>query len=274
MTTPQVSPDPLHKSNKLTPTIFINDPQSSNGAQAPTRTILLAFWMNAPIRAYTKYLAEYRRLAPTARIIFTTSASKDFLFSSSAKSRHEKLKPVVDVLRGSPTPVHIHMFSNGGVFATSNLLAAYRTAAGSPLPVSAIVIDSAPGNATISGAMRAFSFGLPKMWLLRMLSQAALFAFLVIVFSANALLRRRDAIEQGRVDLNDTSLIKGNPKRCYIYSDGDELVNWKHVEAHADEAEKIGLTVRREKFLGSPHVAHMRADPERYWAITKEYLDL
>lgn len=97
-------------------------------------------------------------------------------------------------------------------------------------------------------------------------------AFLVVVFTANWVLRRRDAIEAGRKDLSDVSLVGGAPPRCYIYSDGDELVDWRHVEAHAEEAGRMGLVVRREKFEGSSHVAHMRADPDRYWGITKEYL--
>lgn len=42
------------------------------------------------------------------------------------------------------------------------------------------------------------------------------------------------------------------------------------VEAHASDAEKRGLRVRREKFDKSGHVAHARMYPERYWGAVAE----
>ncbi|KAJ6171265.1 hypothetical protein N7470_000332 [Penicillium chermesinum] len=263
-------PDTLPPSTNLTPTIFLNEPTAST----PSQTILLAFWMNAPVRTYTKYLAEYRRLAPAARIIYTTTSSRDFLLPTSTPALQKRLTPAVEVLRASPTPVHIHLFSNGGVFAVTTLLSAYKARACAPLPVSAILIDSAPGRASIREGLRAFSFALPRTFVLRVSGKAVLCALFVVVYTVNWVLRRPDAIQRGRIALNDSELVGGDPARCYLYSDGDELVGWRDVEDHADEAEGSGLRVRREKFVGSPHVAHMKADPVRYWGVVREYLGI
>ena len=58
--------------------------------------------------------------------------------------------------------------------------------------------------------------------------------------------------------------------RLYLYSQADEMVPWTEVEEHAEEARKAGLDVRMERFEGSPHVAHARSDPERYWGAVKK----
>lgn len=62
-------------------------------------------------------------------------------------------------------------------------------------------------------------------------------------------------------------------QRVYMYSDVDPFVPRIVIERHADEAEKSGFSVRKEVFLGSPHVAHARTDGERYWKVVRKVLD-
>ena len=59
--------------------------------------------------------------------------------------------------------------------------------------------------------------------------------------------------------------------RLYLYSPIDELIPPEDVERHAAQAKvQAGVTdIRMEKFENSPHVAHARTDPERYWSAVK-----
>ena len=75
------------------------------------------------------------------------------------------------------------------------------------------------------------------------------------------------------VDLNKGDLIRREAGRCYIYLKEDEILWWRDVEGHADEAEARGWKVRRERFEGSRHVAHVRLDEGRYWRIVCEVWD-
>ncbi|KAB8212459.1 hypothetical protein BDV34DRAFT_184024 [Aspergillus parasiticus] len=284
--------NPLSAYTKLSPSIYIQEPQSQSESNGAPKTIILAFWMNAPPRALSKYVTEYTRLAPTARIIIILSSSKDFMTRSGKKVQEARLAPAVEALQASVSSsssseekakdqeqVFVHMFSNGGVFSTISLLTTYQKIVGRPLRISSTILDSAPGVATVSGAMKAFSFALPGPWLLRLLSKVALWVFFVLGALVRRLVGMSDAVSVARKAMNDQRLVcsgdggdGGKPKRCYIYSDADELVDWRDVERHANEAEARGWVVTREKFLGSPHVSHMRADPERYWGIVKRYL--
>ncbi|KAJ5440108.1 uncharacterized protein N7458_011106 [Penicillium daleae] len=273
--------NPLADFTKLGPSVYIADPEDTT-TQDARPVIFIAFWMEAPPRALAKYVVEYRRMIPSARIIFIRSSSNDFIFGSAAKAQRTRVAPAVAALRASVTsenPVFMHLFSNGGLFSATHVLKAYHQAAGKSLPISSMIIDSAPGTATMSGSMKAFSYALPKLWILLLLGKVALWITLVLIKTYQTITGSPDAISFTRKAINDTSLVqpanaKGVLTRCYIYSDSDELVDWRDVEEHATESEASGWVVRREKFQGTPHVGHMRAQPERYWSIIKEYLDL
>jgi hypothetical protein len=270
--------DPLAHFVKLGPSVYLQDPiDSTNQASRPL--ILIAFWMNAPPRALAKYVVEYRRRVPSARIVFMRSSSSDFFWGSTTRAQQARAAPAVEALRSlAPgSPVFMHLFSNGGLSNTTHLLQAYFKATGKPLLISSMIIDSAPGTATITAAMRAFSFALPQMWILRLISKSVLWLSLVLIKIVQAVTGSLDPISLARKLINDTSLVQAvNPKvptRCYIYSDTDELVDWHDVEKHARESEASGWIVRRELFQGTPHVGHMRAEPDRYWGIVKAYLE-
>jgi hypothetical protein len=280
--TPKVQDNPLAPFVKLSSSVFLQDPLEAVGYSGKQpRVMVLAFWMNASSRALVKYVVEYRRLAPTARIVFILSSSNDFMLHASQNAQHARLAPAVEAIQASDAPegpVFLHMFSNGGVASTTHFLAAYQKATGKPLRVSSMIIDSAPGTATISAGLKAFSFVLPRVWLLHYLSKFLLFVVLAVSSLLRRLTHTPHPVTRAQNAINDHGLVRGtgqndSPERCYIYSDADELVDWRDVEKHASEAQAKGWVVRREKFLGSPHVCHMRSDPERYWNIVKIYLE-
>ncbi|RAO67088.1 uncharacterized protein BHQ10_003100 [Talaromyces amestolkiae] len=300
-------PDPLAPFVRLAPSIYSVEPriQPRDDDKGPS-TIILPFWMNAPPRAAVKYVVKYAELVPTARIIFLLTNTEDFY--NSRTSHQLRLKPLIDILvasqgndagaseSGGDGSAYIHLFSNGGVFATAQLLQAYKAATGKPLRVSSMVIDSAPGKPTPSLSIKAFSYALPQTIILRQLSYALLSTMIwgtyltrkflglmwrlfwkrpektddVIVYGDDPLAYTRKAI------LDPDFIVAGTPaekvKMCYIYSDTDELVPWKDVEDHAALASKRSRIVHLEKFIGTPHVGHMRVDPERYWDLIERYL--
>ena len=83
-----------------------------------------------------------------------------------------------------------------------------------------------------------------------------------------------------REKLNDGTVLPKDARRCYLYGVEDELVAWKDVERHADDAETKGcggygidsagrgraIGIRRVKFgPGAKHAALSLSDGERYW---------
>ncbi|CAI7672846.1 unnamed protein product [Penicillium bialowiezense] len=254
--------DPLASFAKLGNSIYLHD---SNTDDKVKPVIFIAFWMNAPARALAKYVIEYRRLAPSARIIFVRSSSDDFVWPLKSETRRDSIAPAVKAMQGLVTPenpVILHLFSNGGLSHTGHLLQMWKNTTGTPLPISAMIMDSAPGSMTLRSAFRAFSFALPRLWILRILGKGLLFVWLLFVMLIHAHKSFPDPITLARKIVNDSSLVQPAASqrklaRCYIYSDTDALVDWRDIESHASEAEAMGWVVRQ---------------PGRYWSVIKEYL--
>ena len=61
--------------------------------------------------------------------------------------------------------------------------------------------------------------------------------------------------------------------RLYVYSKKDALIPEEDVKSHAESARKAGFEVREELYEDSPHVAHARTDPVRYWGAIKKLWD-
>ncbi|KAL1867218.1 hypothetical protein Plec18167_008759 [Paecilomyces lecythidis] len=270
--------NPLSGFVRLSSSIYIKEPIGTLGVDSTIpSTIVLSSWMNAPPRIFVKFVKEYARLAPNSRIIFILNTSSHiFLPKASQRSR---LMPVVEVVRNTASPgepVFLHIFSNGGSLAATHLLESYRRVTGSSMLVPSMVIDSAPGRATIRSSAKALSYALPKHPILHRLCLSIVYAFLIGNWVLKKVFRQPDVIEQSRRALNDPELFgvsrAAKRRRCYIYSDEDELIKSSDVEEHASEAEVSGWAVERAKFNGSAHVAHMRMDPLKYWAIVERYL--
>ncbi|GLA61659.1 hypothetical protein AtubIFM56815_002518 [Aspergillus tubingensis] len=302
---PTIDMTSLPKPITLSPTIHVYDPltpESTSTSNNAPQTIILAYWMNAPQRALTKYTTQYRTLYPSARILTLQSSTGDFMrlpsllstFASTSNNENSNTnptQPALDylLLHHPPTNtpreseserIHIHLFSNGGVYTTTTLLSSYKSTTGHTLPITSLLIDSAPGKPSLIGAFRAFSFGLPKNVVLKWVGMLLLGCMLLVMFGMRWVVGSEDGVSKGRRLLNDKSVVGEGVRRCYIYSEGDGLVDWRDVEEHAREAERVfgdddgGVVVRREKWgRGSGHVEHMRVDAGRYWRVVGEVVE-
>ncbi|KAK2816776.1 hypothetical protein FQN49_007994 [Arthroderma sp. PD_2] len=247
-------------------------------------TIVILFWMDARLRYAVKYVSEYTKLAPNARIIFILTSSTDLFLNTSEARQIRRVQSAVDVLLSSATStssglspddqLYLHLFSNGGSVTLRSIALAYRKATNKPLPLRSLIMDSCPGKSTLSGAHRAISYGLPKTFLLRLLAKILAWVGLLCGFAYCCLFRQEYPTELAWKASIDPKLIDNDVKRCYIYSELDDLISWKHVEEHSFEAASKNYQVTRERFKGSTHVGHMRLDPHRYWNIVTRYLKI
>ncbi|KAL4889817.1 hypothetical protein BDV59DRAFT_185905 [Aspergillus ambiguus] len=176
----------------------------------------------------------------------------------------------------------MHAFSNSGGLNLEAVSSIWHTMqrsanlAPGPLPIRALILDSTPGGTSFkkefprwtSGIAIGFSF-LPKF-----LARLVAAVIVTILMGLPILLGRESMPQRGRRVVNSPINIPLNSARLYIYSDSDPLIRDKDVEEHAREAQAQGYkTVILEKFRGSGHVAHMRQDPNRYWAAIAKFWD-
>ncbi len=84
--------------------------------------------------------------------------------------------------------------------------------------------------------------------------------------------RKQGVIDELRAQLNNPLILPwttASTPRLYLYSDTDRMIARHAVEEHIALAKTAGLNTHVVLFHGSPHVAHARTHPEKYWEAVK-----
>lgn len=224
-----------------------------------------------------KYIAGYQALYPTSPILLIRCPMANVVLRD--RPRRE-VAPAVSALRsilpkggagpGEVPEMILHLFSNGGCVMFQHFMNVFREEAGegekiAEFPRHVCVMDSCPGSFDWMRTHKAVSASLPA-WM-------SPFAHLIIAFQlVMSLIVEPIGTNGGRwgLVLNERDVLGAQKRRVYLYADGDEMVDPRDVERHAEEA-KAGLegAVKTLNFGASRHVAHVRTDPERYWGAVK-----
>lgn len=160
----------------------------------------------------------------------------------------------------------------GGTFALLNVTESLHRVAGKtdlPLPARTVIFDSSPGDANFSGGAKAFTGGI-KNPVIRSIASAFAVSSMSLFWLYNMAAGIEDPFLTMRKRLLDPTFLPQTASRTYIYSKEDELVPAQVVEQHAQESKKLGMDVVLEAYDNTPHVNHLRQNPDRYWAIVKD----
>ncbi|KAH7124195.1 hypothetical protein EDB81DRAFT_951736 [Dactylonectria macrodidyma] len=268
---------PLSFMESLSSEVLLYRPPSSDaeGTAAP-KLIIIATWVNAQDAHIAKYVNRYKSLCPYSQILLVKSTSSIFFNPPLIDKAVQPMVPVIracfptDASSASSKPgILIHIFSNGGSSSISALRNAYassmRDSENHHLPEHVTIFDSSPSNITFSATVSFFRVGFNSVQ--RLLAMPFIYLYSFYWAASIAIGFNRDWLAFWGKTHNEAG---GEVRRTYIYSESDDLVDYNAIEAHADEAAKKGLQVKREKFDGSAHVSHSRKDEARYWEAVQK----
>ena len=280
---------PLAMMTRLSPLVSYYKPPSTaaaaatggspaSGTVAAPKLIVVASWMDAQDAHIAKYIAFYQSIYPTSTILLTKFRIN---LAWSAAARRRAVQPAAAFLRaqvdsGALTAaprepeILVHVFSNGGAASMEHLYQIYRRKTGHALPPHAAVYDSNPGRTSATRTYNAFMAGVRGA--VRFLVGPLVAIFSVVTFLMYGPLKflfGEGPLREAQRVHNDRALVR-QTNRSYIYSKEDSMVDWRHVEEHAAEANAKGIPSRTERYENTAHVAHMRTDPGRYWKIVTD----
>lgn len=260
--TQALTKSPLSFMNPLSPTVSYFSPSSHPGPHDPSVIIILS-WMDAQEVHIGKYISQHRLLFPDSPILLIRSTLSQWLRPSLRRRNFEPAMAVLDRLDGE---FLLHVFSNGGVSSAATLweLWIQRVNDEASIPRHAVVMDSCPGYFHWQRDHHVLARPLPS-W-----ASPLVWVLLVTVWALHVPLGRIKPHDVYASALNTEGKIARETRRAYLYGDMDQSVGWGDVEIHAREAALRGSKMRMEKFEGSGHVSHVRADGERYWRVVKE----
>ncbi|CAK7210333.1 hypothetical protein SCUCBS95973_000743 [Sporothrix curviconia] len=221
------------------------------------------------------------------------------VLGESLETTPEETSPAASA--GAVPQMLVHTLSNGGCLILGHIYNAIDPTHRKCLPPHVTVYDSCPGHFRFKGAATAFTMSLAKAPLAkRLLLVPAIYLLVLSMWTrihservlawfdslGRSLLSRVFGIQPSPKPPGPTKALNpwtphnvatefgGNRRevrRAYLYSATDPIIESRDVEAHADEAKGLGFTVfRMAQFADSAHVAHMRADPPRYWGTVKD----
>ncbi|KAF8599274.1 hypothetical protein BDV93DRAFT_526220 [Ceratobasidium sp. AG-I] len=262
-------------------------------AGRPPSVILILGWLDAQLSHLHKHTETYHRLYPSATQILVRTNYEYFWASEATVKAY--VAPVIKLLQDAGIHAYddpktsgllIHAFSNAGAIAQTTLAHLLSSSPQTPtlgrasLPVQALIYDSLPGTLALQMTTRAFTANISSPLLRYLLVALLSFVYTVAIARLWVLswvkpdLVEKEMFRRLHSELNDQRLIPPGVPRTYLYSDADELSVPESVERHARVAKEWlnakgmdgDALVRLEMFRGSPHVLHVKKEPERYWS--------
>ncbi|KAK3984217.1 hypothetical protein QBC44DRAFT_385919 [Cladorrhinum sp. PSN332] len=269
-----------------TPSTFPPPPESSSSSSDPT-TIILYGWGDALPKHLTKYVAGFRTLYPSSRLILIFSPILKALYQT-LESRAETMIPVIEAIYGpgsysnltSAIKTHpvkekilLQVMSNTGGMNCAATLYAFRKATDGQhrLPYTLMICDSCPGSTeflpNVGPWSRAMALGASSFlpFIPFVITQSLAAVFLACLHGFGWVVGATSAAEYSVAAVNNPTLSDNSSKRLYLYSKEDDIIHWEDIEAHAADARSKGWSVSAEIFEGTPHVGHMKTHSEKYW---------
>jgi hypothetical protein len=192
--------------------------------------------------------------------------------------------PVIDALEAlhcfpsssstqPPPRIITHVFSNGGSLQMTLLGNMLQRKYGSTLIqrfiTSALILDSCPAIGNLKTIKLAFSVVIRNP-ILRVIVLTMIYTMHFIGLALSLVLGKRIMLmENLRIEMWNPRVLPWmdlHTPRLYLFSRKDKLIPWQDVTQHAETAKERGMDARCELFEESEHVAHIRVEPERYWA--------
>ncbi|EWC44413.1 hypothetical protein DRE_01239 [Drechslerella stenobrocha 248] len=235
--------------------------------------IMIWGWLDASPRHLIKYIQLHRSLQPDVPIVLVLSTAASFVglggaFHASLPLIYDAVKAVAENPR-----IFVHAFSNGGAGSFTQFLSFYHGKTGCPMPVAAMLVDSAPGGTKLPSALtRGVSAFLEvvRNRLLRVVLVPMAYLTCCIVFVLPSLLGFEDPISRLRRVLNDNSLVAEGGTRGYVYCKSDAIVGWEDIVEHANEAADRGWKVLAKGFEDGGHIGGYRYHANEYTDLVKE----
>ncbi|KAG1736528.1 hypothetical protein EDB19DRAFT_1896032 [Suillus lakei] len=266
--------------------IYLRDVREQCQDTTSPNVILIFGWMGAQLRHLQNYTHAYTKLYPNASQILVR-CNPD-VFWTTTGTRQRRLMPVIDALEAlhcfpssssaqPPPRILTHVFSNGGSMQLTllghMLQRKYGSALIQGLITSALILDSCPAVGNLKTIKLAFS-AVIRNPILRLIVLSMMYTMHFIGLALSLLLGKRVMLmENLRIEMWNPRVLPWmglHTPRLYLFSRKDKLIPWQDVMQHAETAKERGIDARCELFEESEHVAHIRIEPERYWASVNE----
>ncbi|KAJ8011995.1 hypothetical protein DPEC_G00064100 [Dallia pectoralis] len=235
-----------------------------HGTKEPV--VILLGWAGCREKHLAKYSSIYNKQG-CVTICYTSPLKTVFVSESfgykELSNTAQKLLEILYDYDVENSPIFFHVFSNGGFMLYRYIVELLQSHEQfSTLCVVGSVVDSAPGNGNVKGALRALTATLGNK-INVILRYALLVLFGVTVFLLRVVLYPLTKY----IHMNHYDAFRDGPPtwaQLYLYSRADQVILHADVELMVQVLKGKGISVDSFDFNSSSHVSHFRDFPEEY----------
>ncbi|EAW07580.1 putative DNA repair protein (Rad57) [Aspergillus clavatus NRRL 1] len=251
--------------------------------------IILCTWLGgASPRRINRYVTRYRALFPGSSVLVITTTLPDITIRTFGAIR-ARLKPARDAICRLLGPSNtsdkppssrrsdalLHIFSQGGCNTAIQLALSMKENKGpsalSYLPLRGVIFDCCPGDVDFQRSYKAAAVSLPEGGRMATLARrAALYAAVGTIVNLQDM-GFMSSVRDLRHQLNDEAVLGRSVRRLYLFSEADEIVDWRDVQSHMETARGDGYYADGVRFRRSPHCALMLEDETKYWTSVEQF---
>jgi hypothetical protein len=166
-------------------------------------------------------------------------------------------------------PLLVHAFSNGGLSHLYNYVQQHHDSV-----ISAVILDSCPGDITLAGGARAVSAPISS----KFMQWIVYIAFIILMSIGHVILPllgiTRFSLSNKSIGhglLTSSPVLRAAPF-LYLFGPGDRIVDYSFIKQSIENQKQAGMVVHQTEFANSGHVAHFRAHPEQYTAAIESFV--
>ncbi|QRV91684.1 hypothetical protein RhiJN_19702 [Ceratobasidium sp. AG-Ba] len=265
--------------------VYVSYPQITDVGKASgaPRVVLILGWMEASLSQIHRFTEAYHQIYPSAIQIVVRAVIKQLFSELSTNKAH--ILPVIKLLhdagiraydRPETSGLLVHTISTGGAMSQmyiARCLADTRSTPypkGSALPAQAVVYDSVPSAISFSVVSKFFKTGLTSPVFHAISKPLLVQAYATAQLHKDTVDTQADIFAIARSEMSNISLVPQDISQVYMYGSMDLLAPPDGIERYvADKKERLrkegvngDRVIRAERFEGSPHVSHAKADPK------------
>ncbi len=277
--------------------VYLYEPPKCNGpAGSEPSLIVLCTWLGgATPRNVSKYVAGYRKMFPGAAILLVGARLSEITVAPFSMMR-ARLKPARNIILrfisaepGKPC-ILWHILSNGGLNTAiqlalmakkrhMNIASAENSKSHEMVhkaehaldnAVRGVILDCCPGDDTFDKTYSAAAASLPRTQPGQTLGRAILYPtiYVLLTLQNSGYMSSLGDLARGA---NNAAIFGTAVRRLYLYSESDQMTDWRFVEEHLALAKEKGFDARGEMIPGGSHCALIRGDSVKYWRSIERF---
>lgn len=244
-------------------TFYANDSEAAGPLSQPKPLLLLLPWLGSKPHALAKYCEIYLRTG--FDVLAVETEVERFLWPRWGLEYGGQLLELLESERFAQRPLLVHAFSIGGYTFAQILIHVAKD----PLKYQGLTsrIKGQIYDSLVVGSLERMAIGVSRNLFPRwgpVVKRASLLYFYMF---------KRQTVDYFNMGIDAFKKTPVPAPALFFFCNNDALCDPEALEEMLEQWDKLGISVTSKKWVESIHAGHLRAHPQEYMSILKNFLN-